>query len=93
LQPVAVDARGPAAGRTHNIGTGHGTSVLDLVAALNRLLGTRIAPEHGPARPGDIRHSRADVTAIQRDLGYEPAFTFEQGLARTLEWYRGHATV
>jgi UDP-glucose 4-epimerase len=81
------------AGRTYNVGTGHGTSVLDLVAALNRLLGTRIAPEHGPARPGDIRHSRANVTAIQRDLGYTPAFTFEQGLARTLEWYRGHATV
>ena len=46
-------------------------------------------PEHGPARAGDIRHSRADIGAIRRDLGYEPAFAFEEGLARTLEWYRG----
>jgi UDP-glucose 4-epimerase len=80
-------------GRTYNVGTGRGTSVLDLVAALNHLLGTHIKPELGPARPGDIRHSRADIGALRRDLGYKPAFTFEQGLARTLEWYRGHATV
>jgi UDP-glucose 4-epimerase len=76
------------AGRTYNVGTGRGTSVLDLVAALNRLLGTRVKPEHGPARPGDIRHSRADISAIRRDLGYEPAFPFEEGLRRTLDWYR-----
>jgi UDP-glucose 4-epimerase len=80
-------------GRTYNVGTGRGTSVLDLVAALNHLLGTHTKPEHGAARPGDIRHSRADISAIRRDLGYKPAFTFEQGLARTLEWYRGNATV
>jgi UDP-glucose 4-epimerase len=77
------------AGRTYNVGTGRGTSVLDLVAALNRLLGTHVRPEHGPVRAGDIRHSRADISAIRRDLGYEPAFTFEEGLRRTLDWYRG----
>jgi UDP-glucose 4-epimerase len=88
----AADTPG-IAGRTYNVGTGRGTSVLDLVAALNRLLGTHVIPEHAPARPGDIRHSRADISAIRRDLGYEPAFTFAQGLARTLEWYRGNATV
>jgi len=76
------------AGRTYNVGTGRGTSVLDLVAALNRLLGTQAKPEHGAARAGDIRHSRADISAIRRDLGYEPAFTFEEGLRRTLDWYR-----
>jgi UDP-glucose 4-epimerase len=86
----AADANG-VSGRTYNVGTGRGTSVLDLVAALNRLLGTQAKPEHGAARAGDIRHSRADISAIRRDLGYEPAFTFEQGLARTLEWYRGQA--
>jgi nucleoside-diphosphate-sugar epimerase len=77
------------AGRTYNVGTACGTSVLDLVAALNRLLGTQVEPEHGPARAGDIRHSRADIGAIRRDLGYEPAFTFQEGLRRTLDWYRG----
>jgi UDP-glucose 4-epimerase len=84
----AADTPG-IAGRTYNVGTGRGTSVLDLVAALNKLLGTHVNPEHGPARPGDIRHSRADISAIRRDLGYEPTFTFEEGLRRTLDWYRG----
>ncbi len=51
------------AGRVYNIGTGRGTSVLDLVAALNRQLGTDIAPRHAPARAGDVRHSRADISA------------------------------
>jgi UDP-glucose 4-epimerase len=83
----AADTPG-IAGRTYNVGTGRGTSVLDLVAALNKLLGTRVKPEHGPARAGDIRHSRADIGAIRRDLGYEPAFPFEEGLRRTLDWYR-----
>jgi UDP-glucose 4-epimerase len=76
------------AGRTYNVGTGRATSLLELLAALDRLLGTHAKPEHGPARAGDIRHSRADISAIRRDLGYEPTFTFEEGLRRTLEWYR-----
>ncbi len=83
----AADTPG-IAGRTYNVGTGSGTNLLELLAALDRLLGTHTKPEHGPVRSGDIRHSRADISAIRRDLGYEPAFTFEEGLARTLTWYR-----
>jgi UDP-glucose 4-epimerase len=75
-------------GRTYNVGTGRATTLLELLAALERLLGTHTTAEHAPARAGDIRHSRADISAIRRDLGYEPAFTFEEGLRRTLEWYR-----
>jgi UDP-glucose 4-epimerase len=83
----AADTPG-VSGRTYNVGTGRGTNLLELVATLNRLLGTNVKPEHGPERAGDIRHSRADITAIRRDLGYEPAFTFEEGLRRTMAWYR-----
>jgi UDP-glucose 4-epimerase len=83
----AADTPG-VAGRTYNVGTGRGTSLLELLATLDRLLGTHTKPEHAPPRAGDIRHSRADISAIRRDLGYEPAFTFEEGLQRTLEWYR-----
>lgn len=75
-------------GRVYNIGTGRSTSVLDLIAALNRQLGTSITPRHAPARAGDVRHSRADISAARRDLGYEPAVRFEDGLAQTLAWYR-----
>ena len=41
-----------------------------------------------PARPGDIRHSCADISRIRRDLAYEPTVAFETGLAHTLAWYR-----
>jgi UDP-glucose 4-epimerase len=75
-------------GRVYNIGTGRSVSVLDLLAALNRQLGTQVAAQHAPARAGDVRHSRADIGRARRELGYEPAVAFEQGLAETLRWYR-----
>ncbi len=77
-----------ASGQVYNIGTGRGTNLLDLVAALNRQLGTNIAPRHAPARLGDVRHSRADISRARRDLGFEPVVPFEDGLAQTLRWYR-----
>ncbi len=75
-------------GQVCNIGTGHSISLLELVATLNRLLGTAIVPRHVEARPSDIRHSCADISRARRLLGYEPAVSFEEGLARTLAWYR-----
>src|SRR5262245_27258286 len=86
----AADAKS-AVGRVYNIGTGRGTSVLDLVSTLNRLLGTDLRPQHGPARAGDIRHSCADITRARRDLGYAPTVSFEEGLKRTIAWSRGQA--
>jgi UDP-glucose 4-epimerase len=83
----AADTPG-VAGRVYNVGTGRGTSILELVAVLNRLLGTDRQPEHGPPRAGDIRHSRADISRARRDLGYEPAVSLEEGLGHTLRWYR-----
>ncbi len=76
------------AGRVYNVGTGRQVSLLDLLAALNPLLGTRIVPKHEPGRHGDIRHSCADISRIRRDLAYEPTVAFEKGLAHTLAWYR-----
>ena len=74
------------AGRVYNIGCGHSASLLDLVAALNRVLGTAIEPEFAPARAGDVRLSVADIARAQRELGYEPVVHFEEGLERTLAW-------
>jgi UDP-glucose 4-epimerase len=84
---LAAEAPASVSGKVYNIGTGRSVSVLDLVAALNRLLGTDFAPVHVAPRPGDIRHSRADIRRARRDLGYEPAVAFEEGLARVLRWY------
>jgi UDP-glucose 4-epimerase len=78
-------------GRVYNIGTGKSVTVVDLVAALNRQLGTRLSPIHGPVRAGDARHSRADIGRARRELGYEPVVPFEDGLGRTLAWYRATA--
>jgi nucleoside-diphosphate-sugar epimerase len=55
---------------------------------LQKIEGASIAPNYGPPREGDVRDSQADTTAVQRDLGYESKFTFEEGMRRTLEWYR-----
>ena len=76
------------AGRVYNIGCGRSASLLDLVAVLNRVLGTAIEPEFAPARPGDVRISLADITRAQRELGYEPVVHFEEGLEQTLAWMR-----
>ncbi len=75
-------------GRVYNVGTGGSVTVLDLIALLNRLLGTNAIPIHGPTRSGDVRHSRAKIGQIVRDLGYTPNVTFEEGLGKTLEWYK-----
>jgi UDP-glucose 4-epimerase len=74
--------------QVYNVGTGRPVSLLELLSALNKLLGTRIAPKHADPRAGDVRHSCADISRARRDLGYNPAVTFEEGLAHTLAWYR-----
>ena len=63
------------------------TTLLELVAHLNELLCTRIAPTHTDPRPGDVRHSQADISRAVADLGYKPTTDVRRGLARCLEWW------
>jgi UDP-glucose 4-epimerase len=81
-------ARSQATG-TFNIACGGRVSLLELLAALQEILGTRIAPRHGPPRAGDVRHSQADITRAQRELGYRPGVGLREGLAATVEDLRG----
>jgi UDP-glucose 4-epimerase len=81
---LAMRAGRPLGGAVYNVGIGRRVTLLDLVAALNRALGTSLEPEFGPPRPGDVRHSLASLDRIRADLGYEPAVGFEEGLRRTL---------
>lgn len=91
VQAVMKAADAPAAvGNVYNIGSGANVSVLELVRHLNQLLGSNIVPLHTEARAGDVRHSQADISRARRDLGYEPAVSFAEGLQRTLDWYRGN---
>ncbi len=89
VQALIKAATAPGvSGKVYNVGTGKSVTILDLVAALNHELGTTLVPEHGEARVGDVRFSRADITRARQELGYEPKVSFEEGLARTLAWYR-----
>ena len=86
---LAADA--PAekvSGRTINMANGRSLSLLELLAALNRQLGTDVQPIHAPARVGDVRESMADITLARNLLGYEPAIDFEEGLRRSIDYYR-----
>lgn len=76
------------AGKLYNGGTGARYSLNQIWALLQRIEDVSVAPVYGPPRPGDVRHSQADIAAARRDLGYAPRFTLEEGLRRTLEWYR-----
>ena len=84
---LAADAPGVAGG-VFNIANGKSTDLLTLVAVLNRLLGTQVQPRHEPARQGDVRESQADITQARTRLGYEPAVDFEEGLSRSIAYYR-----
>jgi nucleoside-diphosphate-sugar epimerase len=78
-----------AAGKMYNAGTGGRYTLNFIWDLLQRTEGVKIPPRFGPPRAGDVRHSMADTTAAARDLGHAPRFTIEEGLRRTLEWYRG----
>ncbi len=75
----------PLGGRVFNVGTGHRISLLDLVAALNRIFGTSLEPIFQDPRAGDVKDSLASLERIQKALGYRPLVSFEEGLRRTVE--------
>jgi len=77
-------------GRVFNIAAGEGYTVLELAQRLNRILGKTIAPVHLEERPGDVRHTRADITQATSLLRFQPEVGFEEGLRRTAEWFREH---
>lgn len=73
--------------RAFNVGTGIESSVVELARELSRIAGTDAAPEHAPARPGELRHSSLD-TARLRALGWTPACSLPEGLAATFSHIR-----
>src|SRR5207253_10135279 len=87
---LAAEATG-VAGKLYNVACGRRTTLLDLIAIINRLLGTCIRPLHTEPRAGDVQHSQADITAAQKDLGYQPSAGLEDGLRACVEFYRGMA--
>jgi len=85
MSAAAARLDGP---RVYNIAAGSPQSLLDLVRALETILGRDLEVHHGPPRTGDIRHSAADITRAALELGWRPRIGFLEGLRRTAEWYR-----
>jgi UDP-glucose 4-epimerase len=86
---LAVEA--PAekvAGRVFNIAGGQSISLLQLVEELNRLTGQTLTPVFEPPRAGDVRNSLADIAAAQQTMGYRMKVSWQDGLQRTLEFYK-----
>jgi len=83
------------AGEVFNIGQGRSVSLLDLIDLLRRIVGPELRWSHTKARPGDVKHSCADISKAERVLGYRPRVSFEDGLQKTVDSYRrksAHAT-
>jgi UDP-glucose 4-epimerase len=78
-------------GKAYNIAGGQACSLLELLDLLGAILGVEPSPIHAEVRPGDVRHTRADISAAATDLGHRPVVTFEEGLARTVRWFEQRA--
>ena len=83
LALAASDLPGP-----YNIGSGYGVSVNEIHHVLAEFIGEVSPPQHGPPRPGDIAKIWLDVTSAQRDLGWQANTSFQDGISKTVEWFR-----
>ena len=75
-------------GKPINIACAQRTTLNAILNQLGQLLGVEVRPDYQPTRPGDVKHSLADVSKAREKLGYEPKVYFEEGLATAINWYR-----
>ena len=84
---LAADAEG-VAGQSFNVAAGRSVTLLEMLAMLNKYLGTEVEPEFAEPRPGDILESLADISAARAAMNYEPQVGFEEGISRSIDYYR-----
>jgi nucleoside-diphosphate-sugar epimerase len=77
-----------ASGNVFNVGVGEQHSINQVIAMMNKIFGREVKPNYAPARKGDVRESLANISRAREVLGYSPIVSFEDGLRRTVEWYR-----
>ncbi|MEK7650274.1 MAG: SDR family oxidoreductase [Patescibacteria group bacterium] len=85
---LACVAGNECAGEVINIACGYEISLNELVERINKILGTNIQPRYEAERVGDVKHSLADITKAKKLLNYAPFISFDEGLAKTVEFYR-----
>ena len=87
---LAARANGAAvSGKRYNVGCGSRTSLLEIIALLERMLGRSLTKTHLARRAGDVLHTLADIGQAKSDFGYEPLVEFEEGLGRTVQFFTG----
>jgi UDP-glucose 4-epimerase len=79
---------GEVAGRVFNVATGRRIDLNETFRVLKQLIEYTGEAKYGPERAGDVKHSLADMSRAEQHLGYKPRVDFEEGLRRTIEWYR-----
>jgi nucleoside-diphosphate-sugar epimerase len=84
----AVKAPG-ASGQVVNVATGSSISLNKLFTSMRSLIGSQVDVAYGPPRNGDVKDSLADISRARTLLGYEPVVSFEAGLKKTIDWYKG----
>ena len=77
-----------AAGEAFNVAYGGREYLIDIYNGLTQALGVDIKPNFGPDRPGDIKHSNADISKAKELLGYDPEWSFERGISAAIDWYK-----
>jgi len=83
-----VAAKAPdVGGRVYNIACGGGVSLNEIAERLRDAVGSDLPINHGPERPGDVKHSQADISAARQDLDYEPAVGIGEGIRRTVAYF------
>ncbi|NVO83960.1 SDR family oxidoreductase [Hymenobacter terrestris] len=89
IKAALVDSK-EAVNQVYNVAVADRTSLNDLFNILKAEAGSDIVPEYGPDRAGDIRDSLADISKAKNLLGYEPKVRIQEGLQKTLEWFKAH---
>lgn len=84
----ACTAPKEATGEAYNIAYGGREYLIDIYYGLTKALGVDVEPIFGPERPGDIKHSNADISKARRLLGYDPDWSFERGIQAAIAWYK-----
>ena len=79
-----------AAGEAFNIAYGGREFLIDIYYGLTKALGVNIEPNFGPDRKGDIKHSNADISKAKKLLGYDPDYSFEDGIQLAIDWYKAN---
>ncbi|WP_353635035.1 SDR family oxidoreductase [Halobacterium sp. NMX12-1] len=89
VQANILAAESDVTGEAFNVGCGGRVTINELVDTLNDVLDTDIDPVYDDPRPGDVRHSHADISKAEKLLGYDPDVSFAEGLEATIPYYRG----